>query len=233
MSLNKESDKKKLLSLWTEQLQKQLGLGEGKTVEDTLEFIIWYNRSHKDLLVKKIGMELYGGTLTGNLVMRVNQVNCSSRWPFSLKLKCPLGPQGGEQRNTTRTVLWDPLQLDNLQEKFVQRPGKSRTGYLWCLWLGEIIWNPRWSRGGFWGPGVFLTGEPDSNNHIPSHSEHLTVQRSRVLGMRQTTAIPLLIKQLLTLTQLPQTPRCWRWNPCSFRTLSHYEKRPTKGQQWS
>lgn len=40
-----------------------------------------------------------------------------------------LGLQGGKQRNTTRTILWDPLQQDNLQEQYGQKAGKSGTGY--------------------------------------------------------------------------------------------------------
>lgn len=39
------------------------------------------------------------------------------------KTEVCLGPQGGNQRNMTRAILWDPLQLGNLQEKYGQKPG--------------------------------------------------------------------------------------------------------------
>lgn len=49
---------KELLSLWIEQLQKQLGWGERKRVEDKLEFMIWYIGSYKDPLVNCIPRRL-------------------------------------------------------------------------------------------------------------------------------------------------------------------------------
>ena len=47
-----------------------------------------------------------------------------------IKAEVSAGSQWGNERNTTRTISRDPLQLANLQEKYGWKPDESETEYL-------------------------------------------------------------------------------------------------------
>lgn len=65
----------------------------------------------------------------------------------------------------TKTISWDPLQWASLQEKYGQKPGETKTEYLWYISLtrGDCHMLDQIEVDGFWGPGVFLNKGLDPN----------------------------------------------------------------------
>lgn len=57
-----------------------------------------------------------------------------------------------------------------MQDKFSRKPGKTETEYLWHVSLtgGDRILLSNDEAGGFWGPGVFLSGGPDGHQSLTS-----------------------------------------------------------------
>lgn len=83
-----------------------------------------------------------------------------------IKTEVSVGPRVSNQKNITGTILWDPLPLANLQEKYWWKPGESEIEYLWHVSIprGDCTVLNQDEVYSFWGPGVFLTGGPDLHN---------------------------------------------------------------------
>lgn len=172
-----------LLSLWIEQLQKHLGeeKEKQKRVEDKLELIItWAPNPPDPVKICKliVSLENWDRDMWGDPDQEFSHESSEESELDELEFKVApiiktevsIGHQGGNKRNTTQNILWDLLQLANLQEKYGRKPEKSETEYLWHVPLtgGDRTMLNQDEADSFWGWRVFLTGGPDSNNELHS-----------------------------------------------------------------
>lgn len=100
----------------------------------------------------------------------VDEVEEAKDVSLPLKTEKYTGPHGRKPQTAVRTIRWTEHELSCLQDKFSRKPGETETEYLWRVSLtgGDRILLSNDEAGGFWGPGVFLSGGPDGDRSLTS-----------------------------------------------------------------
>ncbi|KAM9591119.1 uncharacterized protein ACIBXB_006056 [Morphnus guianensis] len=167
-----------LLSLKTEQLQKQLKEEKEKKqkLEERVEMMLMQAPHPPDIAqIRKliVSPEEWDGNIWGDPdndyvkqdnplypPLPLNPPEYEAR-PI-IKTEETTGPRGGAGDCTRKTTPFDPIQMANLQECYGHKPGETETEYLWrvCLTGRHRILLNGDEANGFWGPGVFLNAGP-------------------------------------------------------------------------
>lgn len=85
-----------------------------------------------------------------------------------IKMEKRTGPRGRNAQTTIRSTPWTRSELNELQDRFSQRPGKTEMEYLWRVSLagGDRILLNDDEAAGFWGPGVTLSDGPAGDHSV-------------------------------------------------------------------